>query len=148
MISPPRFQDWPARLEAYLDAARQMPFEWGRTDCLHFALGVVHALTGRDVVAELGGPGAYADGAGAQALCLSRFDGVAARLVDAVLPRAARCAGRGNVVLFRVPATLVLSCRFLEAFGVLDGTGRRIAARTDTGVRFLPLPLARAVWTV
>jgi hypothetical protein len=148
MISPPRFQDWPARLEAYFDAARQTPFEWGRADCLHFAMGVVKELTGRDVVAELGGPGAYEDSDGAQALCLSRFDGVAARLVDSVLPRAARCAGRGNVVLFRVPATLVLSSGFLEAFGIIDGTGRRIAARTETGVRFLPLPLARAVWTV
>lgn len=145
MMHPPRFEDWPRRLEDYIDAARAEPFRWGRSDCLHFALGVVEVLTGRDVVAQLGGPQAYDSEDQARALCGDRFGGDPARLVDSVLSRRDLCAGRGNIAAFPFPEA---DGGFTLAFGVIDGSGRRIAARTASGLSFLRLDHACIVWEV
>lgn len=39
---------------AYLDAHARTPFAWGSHDCVCFAAGAVRALTGRDLLAEVG----------------------------------------------------------------------------------------------
>lgn len=46
-----RFEDWPSRLDAYIESRRAMPFAWGATgnDCVGFCLGAVQAITGVEI---------------------------------------------------------------------------------------------------
>lgn len=39
-------------LNAYIEAARDRPFEWGKNDCCTFAFGAIEALTGENRMAE------------------------------------------------------------------------------------------------
>lgn len=48
MIDGPliRLDGWPARLVAFVETRRDLPFAWGGNDCVTFALGAVQAITG------------------------------------------------------------------------------------------------------
>jgi hypothetical protein len=48
-----RFDDWDARLIAYLAERLRMPFAWGFNDCCTLARGAVEAMTGEDAMAGL-----------------------------------------------------------------------------------------------
>ena len=50
-----RREDWPERLNAYIDGASAKMFDWGRHDCCTFAAGAVHAITGVDWMPEFRG---------------------------------------------------------------------------------------------
>ena len=50
-----RHPDWEARLAAFLEPVRALPFAWGRHDCCTFAAGAVEAMTGEDAMAEFRG---------------------------------------------------------------------------------------------
>lgn len=49
-----RFEDWPLRLQAYVEERQARPFEWGALDCCTFAAGAVKAIAGADLLAPLG----------------------------------------------------------------------------------------------
>jgi hypothetical protein len=93
-----RFEDWPRRLAAALEAARRQPFSWGEQDCALFAAGVVLAMTGADLAAAF--RGRYATRAGAVALLGARggLEAVATEALGAPLANA-RLARRGDVVM-------------------------------------------------
>ena len=40
-----RLDDWPTRLNAFIDAARERPFAWGTWDCCTFAAAAVETVT-------------------------------------------------------------------------------------------------------
>ena len=50
-----RLPDWEARLAAYLEPLRTLPFAWGKHDCCTFAAGAVKAMTGVDPMPEFRG---------------------------------------------------------------------------------------------
>jgi hypothetical protein len=50
-----RLPDWEARLAAYLEPLRTLPFAWGRHDCCTFTAGAVKAMTGVDPMPEFRG---------------------------------------------------------------------------------------------
>lgn len=50
-----RKPDWEARLTAYLEPLRALPFAWGQHDCCTFASGAVEAMTGVDPMPEFRG---------------------------------------------------------------------------------------------
>jgi len=50
-----RRPDWPSRLMAAIEAARNRPFSWGGLDCCLFACDCVAAMTGVDPAAEFRG---------------------------------------------------------------------------------------------
>jgi hypothetical protein len=50
-----RYEDWPQRLVAAIEAARGRPFSWGAMDCCLFAADVVLAMTGVDYAAGFRG---------------------------------------------------------------------------------------------
>ena len=52
---PQRYDDWPERLNAYLEKVGRRPFKWGTHDCCTFAAGAVKAMTGRNHMAEFRG---------------------------------------------------------------------------------------------
>lgn len=92
-----RFEDWPRRLAAAIEAARTRPFTWGRHDCALWAADWVLACTGEDLAA--GFRGRYATRAQAVALLGARggLEAVVTSALGAPLatPRLAR---RGDVV--------------------------------------------------
>lgn len=46
-----RLQDWPRRLNDFLDARRTLPFAWGSNDCGTFAIDCIEAITATRVLA-------------------------------------------------------------------------------------------------
>lgn len=91
-----RLPDWPSRLAAYLQAQRATAFAWGTADCVRFAAGAVHAITGHQVL-----PVQWASVADAARL-LRHYRGLASA-VGSVLPELAgpQHAQRGDVLLVR-----------------------------------------------
>jgi hypothetical protein len=47
-----RFPDWPERLQAQIDAAKDKAFSWGAYDCCMFSADCAKAMTGHDYAAE------------------------------------------------------------------------------------------------
>lgn len=97
-----RREDWPLRLNAWLDSIRARPFEWGRHDCVLAAADAVEMMTGRDPAAAF--RGGYASRKEA-VLVLAEHGGLAA-MVSAALgaPLATpRLAQRGDLVLVDTP---------------------------------------------
>lgn len=132
-----RLPDWPARLDAAIEAARARPFAWGSMDCCLFAADVVHALTGEDHAAAF--RGRYASRREAVAL-LATLGGLEAVLTSVLGPRLAqaRQAQRGDVVLTRTPGG--------PAVGVCCGA--RAAFAAPTGLTFLPPSAWASAWRV
>ena len=92
-----RFEDWPRRLDAAIEAARARPFCWGEQDCALFAAAVVEAVTGRDFGAEF--RGCYASALEARRQMEAR--GGLAAITSCFLgdPVQVTVARRGDVVL-------------------------------------------------
>lgn len=43
-----RFEDWPERLAAFLEAAAERPFSWANWNCCIFVCAAVEAMTGKN----------------------------------------------------------------------------------------------------
>lgn len=52
MGSSVRVENWPQRLYAVIDEARNKTFEWGEHDCSLFALDVVDAMCNTEIASE------------------------------------------------------------------------------------------------
>lgn len=133
-----RFEDWPQRLAAAIEAARGRPFCWGAHDCALFAAEVVQALTGIDFAAEF--RGRYASKAEAVGL-LGERGGLEA-VVTAVLgtPRPSPIlAQRGDVVMVVTDEG--------HALGICNGAHAACAGR-EGGLVFKPMPEWRLAWEV
>ena len=116
-----RLPDWPERLHAYLQQHAAMPFAWGSNDCVRFAAGAVHAMTGRDML-----PAQWSDRA--QAASVLRTFGGLVPAVDSTLPRLQRVslAQRGDLLLVQAPSP--------------QGGRRRWLAVSDGGRWWCPAP--------
>lgn len=133
-----RHPDWPARLAAYVDAARDRPFLWGTHDCALFAAGAVAALTGQDPATGLAGT--YADAAGAarilKALGAADVEHLATLRLGPPVPPA--LAQRGDVVSVATPHG--------HALGVCLGGAAAVPG--VAGLEFVALPLWPLAWRV
>lgn len=132
-----RFEDWPRRLAAAIEAARGRPFCWGTHDCALFAAGVVEALTGKDFAAEL--RGRYTTRAEAVALLGAR-GGLEAVVTTALgSPRAyTALAQRGDVVMIDTDDG--------PALGICNGATAACAG--PEGLQFAPMSLWQKAWEV
>lgn len=50
-----RLENWPALLDAFIEARRERSFAWGTQDCCMFAADAVREITGLDPAAEFRG---------------------------------------------------------------------------------------------
>jgi hypothetical protein len=50
-----RREDWPERLDAFIEARRNVPFAWGQQDCVLFAADAIQAMTDADPLADVRG---------------------------------------------------------------------------------------------
>lgn len=134
-----RREDWPSRLAAALEAARDKPFRWGEHDCGLFAADCVLAMTDIDPAALYRGQ--YDDETGArETLRMLSGGGLRAAWTKALGPAMnnVRFAKRGDVVLVEVGG--------VEAAGVVVGS--RVACATEGGFMLVPASRIVAAWSV
>lgn len=136
----PRPADWPLRLAAAIEAARNKPFAWGTHDCAMMAADVILATTGRDPAADW--RATYADEAGAEAV-IAPHGNLGGLLEHVMVDFGGReCppafAQRGDLALVQVGNEMMGGI-------VLDD---RIAVPGLTGIGFVPRRLALRTWAV
>lgn len=130
-----RKEDWAKRLSAFLDERRDMPFEWGKNDCLTFLAKAAEAMTGVDYYAEYSG---YSNEEEAN-LKLNQNGGIIA-IINKYLGGGTKnvlTAGRGDVAIVKMPELMA---------GIVDDSGRYIAVVSKEGLRRIPLEKAIRVW--
>ena len=131
-----RRADWPKRLHAQIEAARQRPFEWGLHDCAAFATAVAADLTGQDPVAHL--RGSYTSAWGAERV-MAEHGGLAALITEYYgEPIAIAQAGRGDLVLAERDNG--------PALGVCLGSVAAFAG--PDGLAFLNMNEGRLAWRI
>lgn len=136
-----RLQNWPERLDRYLQTADATPFDWTHANCLLFCAGAVHAVTGHDP----GAPACRADDEADAAARLHAAGGLLA-VLTAALGRPvqnARTGRRGDIALADVIGP---DGRVQPAPGVV--LGDRVAFMAADGLGTLPLAACRLVWRV
>lgn len=133
-----RLEDWPARLAAFVDAARARPFRYGEWDCCVLAADWVLACTGADVMAPW--RGTYRDKRSAVRI-LARLGGLHRTGGHVMLgePIPALQARRGDVVLREDPA-------LGPALGIC--LGARAAFPGPSGLVFRPVKECRQAWRI
>lgn len=128
-----RRTDWPERLVAVIEAARDKPYVLGSNDCLRLACAAVEALTGVDYWPRFSGYKTRR-----QALVtIARIAPSLGEAVTATLgvaPRQVFAARRGDIVLFRDE-------RGEDHLGVC--MGRVVILMADEGTISAPLDDAR-----
>ncbi len=133
-----RFEDWPRRLDAAIEAARARHFSWSEGhDCCLFAADVVLALTGRDFAESF--RGRYSTRAEAVALLGARggLEAVVTSYLGQPLPTAL-LARRGDVVMVETPEG--------RALGV--SVGGKAACAGPQGLTFVPMAGWLSGWRV
>lgn len=134
-----RLHDWPERLVAYIESHRATPFAYGPHDCVRFAAGAVHAVTGVDVLQSV----QWSDLR--TAVQLLRAHGGLAGAVDSVLPRlqTPALAQRGDIVLLTRPGAAGTGCRWLAVC-----EGARAWSPTRFGLAAWDMTAASVAWEV
>lgn len=125
-----RRDGWETRFRETLEAWEHKPFQWGETDCAHFAAAVVLALTGRDFLGTW--RGAYTSrltaaarlrGRGHRTLATALGEALAAIGAQEIDPRAAAVGDVGvtadDISCVRCPAGW-LARREDGSFGVAE----------------------------
>lgn len=132
-----RFEDWPRRLAAAIEAARGRPFCWGTHDCALFAADVGEALTGKDFAAEF--RGRYTTRAAAVALlgALGGLEAVVTAALGAPRPLPT-LAQRGDVV--------TVDTEDGPALGICNGA-QAVCAGPE-GLQLAPMSMWRKAWEV
>lgn len=134
-----RFEDWPIRLNAAIEAARGRPFVWGQHDCALFAFNIVRDLTGIDHAAAY--RGTYSTALGAQRALQKRGQGTLRASVGAALGGEipAVKAQRGDVLLRIQPGRG-------ETLGICMGADGAFVG--GAGLVFVPVSDCLTAWRV
>lgn len=137
-----RFEDWPQRLHAAIDAARTRTFDYGDFDCWLFPADCVLAMTGIDYAAELRG---YKSKKDAYEI-IARYGSMEA-MISALVGREPihpAHAKRGDVMIAEVdlaPGEVGLSG------AICDGTKLWTPA-IPRGLRSFPISAAKIAWSI
>lgn len=130
-----RLEDWPKRLSEFLDERRDMPFEWGKNDCLTFLAKGAESMTGVDYYSEYSG---YSSEEEANDK-MKQYGGIV-KIIDKHLGVGTRNymkAKRGDVALVKIPELTA---------GIVDDSGRYVALVSKEGLVRVPLEKAWRVW--
>lgn len=132
-----RFENWPSRLAAAIEASRGRAFSWGEHDCLLFAAGVVRELTGVDLAADWRGRYDSKAKAAHYLAELGGLDTVVTRALGAPRPFVT-LAQRGDVVMVQTDEG--------PALGICNGASAACAGRA--GLVSKPMGEWLLVWKV
>lgn len=138
-----RFEDWPGALAIFLESRRSTPFEWGRNDCVLFALDGVQAITGLDAAADIRGKYSTALGAAKRMKTLYGHPSLSEAATNFAVRWGGQeisttMAGRGDIVLFRSEARISLGLCVGRYF-----VGAGVACMIS-----VPMKLAERAWRV
>lgn len=130
-----RSERWEMALSEYLKEMKDVPFEWGRNDCILFAAKGFERLTGKNHYAEYLG---YSTEEEAKKILESNggFDGIIGKHIGPS-KKDWRKAKRGDVCLMKIPH---ITC------GIVDDSGRFVAVPSEKGLVRRPLSDAWRVW--
>ena len=133
-----RRQDWPLRLNAWLDSMRSRPFAWGKFDCALGAADAVQAMTGVDYAVEF--REAYFSKRNAAQLLSERggLEALVTQVLGAPLD-VPLLAQRGDVVLVDSGA---------EGPALAVVIGAQAVAPGSQGAVFVPMAKWRKAWRV
>lgn len=148
-----RTQHWLTReFDTFLRESKNKPFTWGSNDCCLFAANGIEAITGVNIADDFRGK--YTDETSAFALIKTITDGTT------VADAAAYCAKkhgltewtdktgkplplmakRGDLVVVSNAGTLIA--------GLVDQSGRYVAAMSETGIIRLSIKSVQRAWHV
>lgn len=137
-----RPDDWPARLDAYIDTARRVPFAWGSHDCVGFVCGWYTAMTGLHVYAPFAGK--YDTEAAALRVMVGRGVHSMAEAGDFLFGASAgkpvEQVHRGDIVLARCAVSRA------DALGIC--TGGHAACLMSDGMKFIRSSQFLKAWSV
>jgi hypothetical protein len=140
-----RLPDWPALLDAFLQANRYCKFSYGRADCCLFVCDAIRVMTGTDPAAPFRGKYDSLKGAlrEMKGYCGSASVASVAELVasrNGMPEISPRRAGRGDAALLDGP----LGC----SLGVVALNGREIVVCGHADLEAIPLARAIRAWRV
>lgn len=98
-----RFEDWPQRLDAWVESRRAVPFAWGENDCVMASASAIEAITGADPLNGLRWSGAL--GAARQLEVEGGLEAAVTARLGA--PTHAAFAQRGDLVMILHPSEYV-----------------------------------------
>lgn len=139
-----RFEDWPIRLNTYIEAKSKDIFEWGRFDCALFVADGIFWITGVDPATAI--RGAYFTKEEGAAVMMeifgsSNLEEVASKIAKEIgaVPVEIFNAQRGDAALFDTPEG--------PALGLCIG---RYAAfpNPEGGLSHVPMSMIRKAWRI
>lgn len=104
-----RLEDWATRLREYIEASRDLPFEWGKRDCMLYAADAVQVQTGKDLAEPFRG---YTTEK--QARRILQDQGGMVVLVDSLLSRRDGSLQRGDIGLIELDDREFLAVVYLQ----------------------------------
>lgn len=131
-----RKQGWEVILQQYIDTQRDMPFAWGVNDCVLFSANAANAILEEDLQPQIDSYGDYDEDMG-KALILE-CNGIAGIFDRHFKRKPIKTANRGDIVLVKYEGNKVA--------GICNG--RNVICKTHTGIKFIPIDLALAAWSV
>jgi len=128
--------DWPAALNAAIEAARNKPFAWGTHDCCMFAAHAVQEMTGADFAEPF--RGRYSDATGALRVLTEAGgpDLIASRALGRPIPIG--FAQRGDVIMVDIEGRKALAICL----------GAHAAGPGPDGLVFVPVTQWLKAWRV
>lgn len=137
-----RKENWPQLLDDVINEYKEIPFEWGISDCLQFSMTAAQRLIDRDITTQFSARNDYSTEQGGADRLAEFFGGSYENIFDEVFIQTGsnKLAKRGDVVL------ILLEDR--EICAIVDGSGRYAVCKTLDGVIFIPLRMAVKVWRV
>lgn len=130
-----RIESWSEELYAYLEASKDLRFEWGVNDCALWASSFVDRITGSEIATQWRGQ--YSSEDGAHALMLARGFTSCEKIADFHLAaKPISMAGRGDLVLHQC-----------GALGICDGR-RSYFLTPDKGLGAVPTTTCQKAWKV
>lgn len=138
-----RLENWPVRFSGYLKSRREMPFEWGKHDCMTFVSGAVAAITGYDFLDEYL---PYSDEKTAKEM-LEEYGGLRGIITEHLGHSGhsnVLVAQRGDVVISKLETSPGI---FQIVSGIIDDSGKNVCAVTDKGFSKYPLNTVLRIWS-
>lgn len=131
-----RIEGWEIKFSEYLKNAKSFSFEWGRNDCVLYAVKAAEVITGENTYKEYLGYSnevearkIIEDNGGFESLISKHFGYAHSNILK---------ARRGDLVLVRMPELCL---------GIVDDSGQRISCVSEKGYAILPLKKAWRIWS-
>lgn len=135
-----RKQGWEKLLADYLHEQRDIPFEWGVSDCILFAAHGADLILEKDYSEEIELCGGY-DEKGACEI-LEMHGGDIEGIFDEYFER------HDNILMARRGDVAVIEyCEIAQA-GIINTSGTHVSVKTEKGLFNVPIRKIRTVWRV